>query len=87
MQQFGAFHVLQLPQDAHDFSNVVSIKRSEVPDVHALEDVLLAADGRLDGVVEPQDAFLSVLTKVATLMEPLRSLEPQLVVSGIRIEG
>ena len=87
MQQFGAFHVLQLSQDAHDFSHVVSIKRSEVPDVHAFEDVLLVADGRLDGVVEPQDTFLSVLTKVAAMMEPLRSLEPQLVVSGIRIEG
>jgi hypothetical protein len=86
MQQLGALHVLELPEQAHHLLDVVPVEGSEVADVHTLEDVLLMADGTLDGVVEPDDALATVVVEVALGMQPLRGLEAYLVVSLVGIE-
>ena len=86
VEQLGALHVLQLPQHPHDVLHVVAVERTEVADVHALEDVLLVAQCRLQGVVEPQDAFLAVVVEVALGVQPLRCLEAQLVVGLVGVE-
>ena len=63
MEQFRAFHVLELLEYAHDVLHVVTIEGTEVAHVHALKDVLLMADSRLDGIVQPDDAFPAVVVE------------------------
>ena len=65
MQQLGAFHVLQLSQDAHQLLHVVSVERSEVAYVHALEDVLLLGNGTLDGIGQSDESLASVFLQHA----------------------
>ena len=60
MQQLGAVHVLDDSQSAHQLYDIVSVGRSEVADVHAFEDVLLAGDDALQRIVEADDALLAV---------------------------
>ena len=71
MKQFGASHILELTHDSYHFLHVVPVKGSEVADVHALKDILLMADGTLQGIVEPDDAFPPVVVEIALGMQPL----------------
>ena len=49
----------------------MTVERSEISDVHSLEDVLLMAECRLQCIVEPYDALLAVFIEIALGMEPL----------------
>ena len=73
-------------QEAHDLLHIVPVERPEIADVHALEDVLLMAQGRLDGVVEPYDALAALVVQMAFGVQPSRGLEPQAVVGGVGVE-
>ena len=86
MQQLGAPHILELAHDPHHFLDVVSVKGSEVADVHAFKDILLMADSTLQGIVEPDDAFPPVVVEIALGVEPLRCFEAQTVVSFVGVE-
>ena len=41
MKQFRATHILQLANDTYQFLDIMSVNRSEIAYVHALEDILL----------------------------------------------
>ena len=86
MQQLRAPHILKLAHDPHHFLDVVSVKGSEVADVHAFKDILLMADSTLQGIVEPDDAFPPVVVEIALGMQPLRSFEAQTVVGFVGVE-
>ena len=79
-------HIFQLTKDAHHLAHIVAIKGSEVANVHALEDVLLMTDGRLQRVIQSDKALSAVVVQVSALAQPLRRLEAQLVIGGIGIE-
>ena len=61
VEQFRTLHVLQLAEQSHQFLDVVSVERSEVADVHALEDVLLMRDGTFQCVAQSDDTFSAVI--------------------------
>ena len=86
MEQLGALHVFELAQQAHHLLHIVAIERSEVADVHALEDVLLMTDGALDGVVQANKSLPAVFIEVAFVVQPARGLETKAVVGGVGIE-
>ena len=86
MEQLRAAHILDLSQDAHQFHHVVTVKRAEIADVHALENVLLPSQSRFQRVVEADEALASLVAHHAARLEPLRRLEAQLVVGGVRVE-
>ena len=64
----------------------MTVERTEVSDIHSLEDVLLMAQCRFQRIVQADDALLAVVVEVAFGVEPLRSLETKLVVSFIGVE-
>ena len=86
VQQLRACHVLQLPEHPNNLLHVMAIERSEVPDVHALEDVLLMAQRTLQGVVEPYQPLAAVVVQVAFRVQPPRSLKAQAVVCLVGVE-
>ena len=55
----------QLSQNAHNVFHVVTVRRDQISDVHALKDVLLMADGRFQCVVQSDDAFAAVVVQIA----------------------
>ena len=87
MQQFWAFHVLQLLQHAHQLHHVVPVVRAYITDVHALEDVLLVGECRLQRVVQSDDSLAPVVVHHTALLEPLRRLETQSVVGLVGIKA
>ena len=70
VQQFGAGHILQLTQYAHQFLHVVSVKRSEVLYVHTVKNVLLVADGALHGVAQSYQPLLAVVGHHTVVFQP-----------------
>ena len=86
MQQLGAFHVLHLPQHAHELLHVVAVERPEVAYVHALKDVLLMRQRALQGVVEPYYSLAPVVVEIAFAVKPLRRLETQAIICLVDIE-
>ena len=86
VEQLGALHVFQLAQQAHYLLHVVAVEGSEVAYVHALEHILLMADGRLDGVVEAYQTMAAVVAEHAAAVEPLRELVAQVVVGLVGVE-
>ena len=71
MQELRSLHVLELHENPYYLLHVMTIERSEISDVHSLEDVLLMAECRLQCIVEPYDALLAVFIEIALGMEPL----------------
>ena len=65
MQQFRPAHIFQLPKHTYNLTHIVPVERSEIADIHSLKDILLMTDGRLDGVIQPQDSFLPTLAQIA----------------------
>ena len=65
MQEFRTAHILQLIEHADEFLYVMSIHWTEVAYVESLKDILLLADERLDGIVEPYYRFLSAVIENA----------------------
>ena len=86
VQQLGALHVFELAQQAHHLLDVVTVEGTEVAYVHALKDILLMAQHRLDGVVESYDALAAAVAQMAIVLEPSGHLEPYLVIGGIGVE-
>ena len=86
VQQLGALHVFELTQQAHHLLDVVTVEGTEVAYVHALKDILLMAQHRLDGVVESYDALAAAVAQMAVVLEPSGHLEPYLVIGGIGVE-
>ena len=58
----------------------MAIERSEVADIHTLENVLLMRDGALQGIRQTDDTFSTVITQHTFTMHPSRSLEAQGIV-------
>ena len=86
VEQLRTFHFLELLQQSYHFLDVMTVERTEVSDIHSLEDVLLMAQCRFQRIVQADDALLAVVVEVAFGVEPLRSLETKLVVSFIGVE-
>ena len=86
VEQLWAFHVSELIQDSYHFLYIMTVEWSEVSDVHSLEDILLMAQCRLEGIVQPDDAVLAVIIENTLGVEPLRSLEANLVVGLVGVE-
>ena len=70
VQQFGAFHVLHLTEDAYQFLDVMAVEGTEIADVHALEHVLLMTDGRLEGVIQTYQTMSAVVAHHTAFVEP-----------------
>ena len=49
----------------------MTVERSEVADIHTLEDVLLMTQCRLQCIVQAQDALLAVFVEIAFRVQPL----------------
>ena len=86
VEQLRAFHASELLQDSYHFLYIMTVEWSEVSDVHSLEDILLMAQYRLEGIVQPDDAVLAVIIENTLGVEPLRSLEANLVVGLVGVE-
>ena len=72
VQQLRTLHVLKLFEHSRHFLHVMTIERSEVADIHTLEDVLLMTQCRLQCIVQAQDALLAVFVEIAFGVQPLR---------------
>ena len=86
MQQLWSAHVLKLFKYAHHLAHIVAVERSEVAYVHALKNVLLMSQRRLQGVVQPYYSLASVVVQVALRAQPLRGTVAQPIVRGIGVE-
>ena len=86
VEQLRAFHVSELLQDSYHLLYIMTVEWSEVSDVHSLEDILLMAQYRLEGIVQTDDAVLAVVIENTLGVEPLRSLEANLVVGLVGVE-
>ena len=86
VKQFRTAHILQLSKNTHQFNDVVAVERSEITDVHTLENVLLTSQSRFQRIVEANQSLPTLIAHHSTRLEPLRSLETQFVVGRIRIE-
>ena len=86
VQQFRSFHVLQLSQDSHHLLDVMTVKRSEVADVHTFEDVLLMTDGALYRIAQSDESLSAVLLQHTLAMQPPRSLEADAVIRLVGIQ-
>ena len=75
VQQLRAFHVLHLPKDAHQLLHVMSVKRSEITDVHALKDVLLLGNDTLEGIGQTLQAVLTGIAHQPLAGKPSVHLE------------
>ena len=71
MQQLRTLHVLKLFEYSRHFLHVMTVERSEVADIHTLEDVLLMTQCRLQCIVQAQDALLAVFVEIAFGVQPL----------------
>ena len=61
MQQAGALHILDVPQDLHQLHDIMPIDGPEVADVEAVEEVGLPREERLEAVIEAQQPLPLVL--------------------------
>ena len=86
MQQLRTLHVLKLFEHSRHFLHVMTIERSEVADIHTLEDVLLMTQCRLQCIVQAQDTLLAVFVEITFGVQPLRCLETEAVVGLVGIE-
>ena len=66
----------------------MTIKGTEVADVHAIKDVLLMRDGALDGIRQALDTMLAVIVQQALAVQPARSLElnPVICLVGVQVQ-
>ena len=80
VEDFGAFHLLDVPQDAGHVDDVVSVDGSEVAYVHAFEDVLLSGGDGLEAVSEAYECLSAVFVEDAQAEEQLGEAESQSVV-------
>ena len=86
MQQLRTFHFLELLQQSYHLLDIMPVERTEVSDIHSLENVLLMAQCRFQRIVQADDALLAVVVEIALGVEPLRCLETQLVVGFVGVE-
>ena len=86
VQQLRTLHVLQLTQDAHNLFDVMTIERTEVADVHTLEDVLLMTDGALDSIAQSDKTFPAVIFQHSLTVQPSRRLEADAVIGLVGIQ-
>ena len=86
MQQLRTFHFLELLQQSYHLLDIMTVERTEVSDIHSLENVLLMAQCRFQRIVQADDALLAVVVEIALGVEPLRCLEAELVVGFVGVE-
>lgn len=86
MKQFRALHVADASQGLNQFYHVVSVLRTEIADVHTLEDVLLVVQQGFQAVVESNDAVAAVLVEQAPFEQVLGSHETHMIVGTARVE-
>ena len=55
VQEFGTVHIFDFAQNAYQFDDIVSVRRSEIADVHAFENILLIGQQRFHRIVEAQN--------------------------------
>ena len=87
VQQLRTAHVLDLPEYAHQFLDVMSVEGAEVAYVHALEDVLLMRDGTLQRVRESDESLAAVVVHHALAVQPALGLEAYGVVGLVGVES
>ena len=81
MQYLWAIQIFDVAQYLRQLLHVMSVDRTEVADVHSLEDVLLLGYNRLQTVVETKHGFASFLVHDAHFAKHFIRLETQLVVT------
>ena len=86
VEQFGASHVFQLPQHAHQPLYIVPVERPKVAYVHAFENVLLVGYGRLQRVAQSDESLSAVVVHHAARLEPVGSLKTQRIVGFVGVE-
>ena len=82
MQELGPLHVLDLSKGIDKFDNVVSVDRSEVTDIEALEDILLIVEQCLQGVIEAKNLLPTLFTQNAKPNKPVRETETYIIVEA-----
>ena len=80
VEQLRTFHVLQLPQHAHQLLHVVSVEGPEVAYVHTFEDVLLVRDSTLQGITETDESLSAVVFQQAVTLHPAGRPEAYLII-------
>ena len=55
VQEFGTVHIFDFAQNAYQFDDIVSVRRSKIADVHAFENILLIGQQRFHRIVEAQN--------------------------------
>ena len=86
MEELRPLHILDLSEDTHQFRYVVAVVRTKIADVHPLKHILLMGQRTLQGIVQSDNAFPSVVVQVATLVQPLASFEAETVVGLVRVQ-
>ena len=87
VQQSRTFHLLNPTQDTNQFLHIVTIKRTEVANVHTVKDVLLMGNGTLHSIRQTLDAFLSVVGHQSLLIEPTGGLEFDGVIGLVGVQS
>ena len=87
MQKLWTFHRLQLSEDTYQFFYVMTIERTEIADVHAIEDVLLVGNGTLDSIRKALDTFLAFIVHHTILVQPTGCLELDGIVCLIGVQS
>ena len=80
VQKLRTFHVLYLPQRVDQLDDVVSVGRTEVADVHPLEDVLLSCKERLERIIEAKNLLPPAVAEETCSRKLLRKSEAYLII-------
>ena len=88
MEQLRTFHILQLTEQAHDFLHIMTVKGTEVTDVHALEDILLMRDGTFHGIAQSDKSLSAVFFQITIAVQPFIGFIAQFVIglAGVEVD-
>ena len=87
VQQLWTFHVLDSTEYAHQLFDIVTIERTKVTDIHAIEDVLLVSNGTLDSIRQALDAIFAVVIHQSFAAQPLCGLEFDGIIGSVRVQS
>ena len=83
VEQLRTLHFLDHLQDSHQLYHIVSLGRTEVTDVHSLEDILLTRQDRLQAVIETNQFPTTFLVQDAPAKQLLRQLISDVIISSV----
>ena len=86
VQQFWTFHILDLLEDTHQFLHIMTIERTEITDVHAVENVLLVGNGTFDSIRQTLDTLSAVIVHHTLSVQPTGSLELDGIIGLVGIQ-